>query len=1065
MIRLLQAMQNYKMYYDRSSLFTSVLSIFSNHEEVLKACEDSQDTLLFVVRTLFSYDLDQLHKLLSYPSFPPMEFTLYYKNFINTFRWCNDMTHIQAVTELICTDRRFSGGKDVMSFILSKLIKNTTEAELMAMTTKLQTYLTWLKELDVKISERCYTKVRQHLLSCHIPELIEAFAPLVSSTEMVSNSTTPPLPDGALAPLVSSTEMVSNSTTPPLPDGALAPLVSSTEMVSNSTTPPLPDGALAPLVSSTAMVFNSKTPPLPDVSVQALENRMQELKEDKKPYNILFERVLRLVMLEGELEHALKLKQQNKEQMTLTSYLSLIALCCKHKEVEKVLELNREMNARYPESVLQPVKYMSLVTFFCRNGKVEEAENILKEMKEKNVTLDNRSTRMLRTMLNVFAIEGNIPLIKRLLEIVLTLGLLSPTRNICAPLIVAHLKSNDLQGALDTAQECLKSFRVLPPLYRLVVRLVEERDTELLQKALEMLTLEHGQMSTLYTLFFAFLDTGHYEEARKIIESNDLEARKVSLQWFAEKCIRAKKMKALEQMVDITRNLSNCDRDDLYCYILRLCKVNNDTEKAKAVWLKMKEENIVLRQRTQLLLAELLRTDSNGVPFEVPETWYQDTAATLEDTATTLEDTATTLEDTTTTALEDTTTTASEDTTTTASEDTTTTASEDTTTTASEDTTTTASEDTTTTASEDTTTTASEDTTTTASEDTTTTLKDLIKLEEDLTNLSENGKSKEAFMMLKEANERDLILSEDTDKKLISAPKGAKAMMDAQRVKGLSMLSQAKNKAYSLLLNDLSKKNKPKDALEMLKYMLEMEIRPVESAVPQLVYALRDQGDIKGIKEVESQIGSLKRPPKIPIMLFHHNLALAHIKNGDVQSAIDILEEIYISGDQKDSSMSFVFKKLFHDGNDGAIDKISAMAERLANQFASYRPAMDLFLQLLATDKVEDARAMLNRVSALDEQQKTMMSYAKKGSRGKELVKQKKNLLIIFPDMFEKATQYNALLECYVKEEDFVQAKAVFEQMWSEGLPIDEGIHKQLVLLYSKAGETFQSDCSLTQTD
>lgn len=38
---------------------------------------------------------------------------------------------------------------------------------------------------------------------------------------------------------------------------------------------------------------------------------------------------------------------------------------------------------------------------------------------------------------------------------------------------------------------------------------------------------------------------------------------------------------------------------------------------------------------------------------------------------------------------------------------------------------------------------------------------------------------------------------------------------------------------------------------------------------------------------------------------------------------------------------------------------VSAMAERLANHFACYRPASDLFLQLLDMDKVEDAKFML----------------------------------------------------------------------------------------------------------
>lgn len=41
------------------------------------------------------------------------------------------------------------------------------------------------------------------------------------------------------------------------------------------------------------------------------------------------------------------------------------------------------------------------------------------------------------------------------------------------------------------------------------------------------------------------------------------------------------------------------------------------------------------------------------------------------------------------------------------------------------------------------------------------------------------------------------------------------------------------------------------------------------------------------------------------------------------------------------------------------LSAVSAMAERLANHFACYRPASDLFLQLLELDKVEDAKFML----------------------------------------------------------------------------------------------------------
>lgn len=45
------------------------------------------------------------------------------------------------------------------------------------------------------------------------------------------------------------------------------------------------------------------------------------------------------------------------------------------------------------------------------------------------------------------------------------------------------------------------------------------------------------------------------------------------------------------------------------------------------------------------------------------------------------------------------------------------------------------------------------------------------------------------------------------------------------------------------------------------------------------------------------------------------------------------------------------------------IFSVSIMAERLANQFAVYKPVTDLFLQLLDSGKVDDARALLQVTS------------------------------------------------------------------------------------------------------
>lgn len=46
---------------------------------------------------------------------------------------------------------------------------------------------------------------------------------------------------------------------------------------------------------------------------------------------------------------------------------------------------------------------------------------------------------------------------------------------------------------------------------------------------------------------------------------------------------------------------------------------NNDWVKAEAIWTKIQEENVVPREKTLTLLADILEKNGQVVPFEVPK--------------------------------------------------------------------------------------------------------------------------------------------------------------------------------------------------------------------------------------------------------------------------------------------------------------------------------------------------------------------------------------------------------------------------------------------------------------
>ncbi|MED6291011.1 hypothetical protein CHARACLAT_019319, partial [Characodon lateralis] len=110
------------------------------------------------------------------------------------------------------------------------------------------------------------------------------------------------------------------------------------------------------------------------------------------------------------------------------------------------------------------------------------AVDILKQMKEKNVVLDDNNITSVFHMLSAVVAKGGISTVRRLQDTIFTLGLAKPTANLCSPVVTAYLDSNDVSGALEAALECQKLYNQLPRIHDIIVALVEKGDTDLLQK-------------------------------------------------------------------------------------------------------------------------------------------------------------------------------------------------------------------------------------------------------------------------------------------------------------------------------------------------------------------------------------------------------------------------------------------------------------------------------------------------------------------------------------------------------------------------------------------------------
>uniref|UniRef100_A0A8C0HF32 Leucine rich pentatricopeptide repeat containing n=1 Tax=Buteo japonicus TaxID=224669 RepID=A0A8C0HF32_9AVES len=698
---------------------------------------------------------------------------------------------------------------------------------------------------------------------------------------------------------------------------------------------------LIKVCGSIAITLNAKS------DVSALETKLEKRKAENQPITDVLKQLIRALCEEENMQKALEVKAKYEPDMVVGGYAALINLCCRHDNVEEAMNLKEKVFPKNSPVALDTGKYIALVEVLGKHGRLEDAINILTEMKEKDVPISDRTVASFFRVLNAAAMRGEVETVNRLHETIVNLGL-AETAALHSPLITVHLEKDDMPAALEALIKCHKKYGKILQLHNIYCRLIEKGDADLLQKVSDFISREYGDMMALYDLFFAFLQTGKYREARKVIETPGLRAHCGRLQWFAKKCISSNQMETLEQLVELTQNLFECDRDEMYYYLLQLCENNGDWRKAEAVWTKIQEENVVPREKTLTLLADILEKNGQVVPFEVPKVIGA---------------------------------------------------------------------------------------------------YDIF--------LKMQGKSKfhyRSYTALIKALLTQNCLEEAIEVKHIAET----------HIKGFTLNSAAS----SLLIISQVRRDYLKDALAVLKGMLDNGLLPTRPAVTVLTQTLAEKGDLKNLQALKNMLEGITKSVGVSASLIANAIALAHTKNNDLDAAVEYLEPLLISGaqnpDQAVKNISYLLRKVSEEGLEPGLEKFGVMAERLASQFGIYRPVTDLFLQYVSADRVDDARSLIQRCGALVEEKRTLVSFmARSASKpGQNMFWQ----VVGMCDIMETGEKRNTLPMggyfqfwcCFFSSEldgDVASVKAVYEKTKAKNIQLHELSLKSLAAFLKKVGE------------
>ncbi|NXE76849.1 LPPRC protein, partial [Cochlearius cochlearius] len=698
--------------------------------------------------------------------------------------------------------------------------------------------------------------------------------------------------------------------------------------------------------------------------VSALEKKLEKRKAENQPITDVLKQLIHALCEEENMQKALEVKAKYEPDMVVGGYAALINLCCRHDNVEEAMNLKEKVFPKNSPVALDTGKYVALVEVLGKHGRLEDAINILTEMKEKDVPISDRTVASFFRILNAAAMRGEVETVNRLHETIVNLGL-AETAVLYSPLITAHLEKDDMPAALEALIDGYKKYGKILQLHNIYCRLIEKGDTNLLQKVSDFISREYGDMMALYDLFFAFLQTRKYKEARKVIETPGLRAHSGRLQWFAKKCISNNQMETLENLVELTQNLFECDRDEMYYYLLQLCENNGDWRKAEAVWTKIQEENVVPREKTLTLLADILEKNGQVVPFEVPKVTHEDTRL----SASTVE-------------------------------------------------------------------------------------------ERKIRMLCKKNNAKEAyniFMKMQEKNEFHYRSYEALIKALLTQNCLEEAIevkhIAETHIKGFTLNSAAS----SLLIISQVRRDYLKDAMAVLKGMLDSSLLPSRSAVIALTQTLAEKGDLKNLQALKNMLEDITKSVGVSASLIANAVALAHTKNNDLDAAVEYLEPLLISGaqnpDQAVRNISYLLRKVSEDGLEPALEKFGVMAERLASQFGIYRPVTDLFLQYVSAERVDDARSLIQRCGALVEEKRTLVNFMARSASKPGQAKKIETLLELIPEHLDVEVAYRYLMRCYEMDGDVASVKAVYERTKEKNIQLHELSLKSLAAFLKKVGE------------
>lgn len=187
-------------------------------------------------------------------------------------------------------------------------------------------------------------------------------------------------------------------------------------------------------------------------------------------------------------------------------------------------------------------------------------------------------------------------------------------------LVKVYLLNGDITKAMEVFFKLSQEHRATPCKRDLIVYCLENKDSDNLQKIMNISSEIHGEMNSLFDLAVCCLQCGKLKQAQKIFASPGFRVQPFRVYETCRSLADNHSIDILENFVHLARDMCDINQEQLHQILISTYERTSNAKRVLDLWNRMQEEDFYPSKRSLLMIARVLEKNNIEVPFQKPIT-------------------------------------------------------------------------------------------------------------------------------------------------------------------------------------------------------------------------------------------------------------------------------------------------------------------------------------------------------------------------------------------------------------------------------------------------------------